>query len=64
MKQEQLEKEVKALRKDSFSYTLKSLKALIIKLEKNEWADKEELEQLRKLHLKMVNKYIGLELNI
>lgn len=55
-------KVAKAERKDSFSYALKSLKQLTEKLERNNWADNADIETLKQLQKKLVEKYIGLDL--
>lgn len=49
-------------RNDSFSYMLKSMKGLTEKLERNQWATEEELKELQKVHKKLIERYIGLEL--
>lgn len=49
-------------RKDSFTYTIKSVKTLIEKLERNKWASEDEVTELKKIHKKMIEKYIGLDM--
>lgn len=47
--------------KDSFPYAMKSLKILIEKTERNKWLENEEINKLKEVHKKLVEKYIGLE---
>lgn len=49
-------------RKDSFPYALKQLKEYIAKIERNEWASKDEIETLKIIHRGMVDRFIGLDL--
>lgn len=54
----------KVKRKDSFNYAMKSMKGLIDKLERNQWATVEELKEMQKVHKKLIERYIGLEINL
>lgn len=49
-------------RKPSFMHTMKSLKGVIEKTESEKWLNEEDIEQLKGLQKKLMEKYIGLEL--
>lgn len=63
LKKVQGTKAQKNKRNDSFSYTLKSFKNLIDKLERNNWLNEKDIKELKEKHTKLINKYIGLELH-
>lgn len=50
---------VKKERKDSQSYALKQLADMAKKFKANDWITKEEFEQLKAIHVKLTQKFIG-----
>lgn len=54
--------EIEKQRKDSFPYAVKQLKEYIEKVERNKWLEGEDLEQLKGVHRKLIEKYIGLSM--
>lgn len=51
-------------RNDSFTYALKSMKGLIEKMERNKWATDLEVLAMKNAYKAMLQRYIGLELEM